>query len=373
VLVSGFETIMTPNDLSSGRPARVGFVGAGGIAPGHAEALRLLGDVELVAVCDLQASRAKSLASDYGFRAIYGSLPEMLSQEKLDVVHILTQPQHHVDPAVECLRANCHVYVEKPLGLTTRDCRRLVEESASTRLSVGVNHQLVYDPAITGIVDLLRSCRLGRLNHIWLTFTLSPTDLPVSDMNHFMFAAPGNLVFEYGPHPFSLIRKFVGKPHAVTALASDPASLPNGKTYYRSWQVSTVSELGTAQLSLSLGRGNREITLWAFGQDGCALTDLQRGTLQVHENSAFPLTANFRDVLTNARRTVKQATSRIVDQNLVKTKLKHGKAINAFYPAFRAFYDCLRAGRPVPEDAQAGYDVIDYCERTVGNATMVAE
>ena len=114
---------------------RVGLVGAGGIAPEHAEALRLLGDIELAAVCDLQTGRAKALAGEWGIGAVYTSLPEMLAAEKLDVVHILTQPQHHVDPAMECLRAGCHVYVEKPLGLTTADCRRVVEESAATGLS----------------------------------------------------------------------------------------------------------------------------------------------------------------------------------------------------------------------------------------------
>jgi predicted dehydrogenase len=363
---------MNTSGLSSGRRARVGFVGAGDIAPEHAKALRLLGDVELAAVCDAQASRAKALAADYGFRAFYTSLPEMLSSEEFDVVHILTQPQHHVDLAVQCLRSNCHVYVEKPLGLTRRDCRRLVDESASMGLAVGVNHQLVWHPCITGIVDLLRTCRLGRLNHVWLAFTISPSDLPVRDTQHFMFAAPGNMVFEFGSHPFSLIRKLVGKPQTVTALASDPASLGSGKTYYRSWQVSAVSELGTAQLSLSLARGNRENTLWVFGEDGCAMADLQRGTLHVHENSPYPLTAEFRDVLGNARRTVRQAASRILDRNLMKLELKDGRATNSFYPAFRGFYDALRAGRPAPEGAQAGHDVIDYCERTVENATMVS-
>ena len=364
---------MPPNDLSSNRRFRVGLLGAGGIAPEHAEALRLIGDIQLAAVCDLRASRAKSLAAEYGISGVYTSLPEMLAREKLDAVHVLTQPQDHVTPSVECLRAGCHVYVEKPMGLTTPECRRLVDESAASGLSVGVNHQLVWHPCITSILDLLRTRRFGRLNHVWLSFTVPPSSLPLKEIDHFMFAAPGNLVFEFAPHPFSLIRKLVGKPHAVTAMASDAASLANGKTYYRCWQVSCVSELGTAQLSLSFGRGNREITLWAFGQDGCALADLRRGTLQIHENSPYPLTADFRDGLRNSRRMASQATSRLVAENLVKVKLKQGCATNVFCRPFREFYDALRAGRPAPEDAAAGYDVVDYCERTVKDATMLAE
>lgn len=364
---------MTSNDRFSGRPARVGFVGAGGIAPEHAEALRMLGNIELAAVCDLQIPRAKSLAGEFGFGATYGSLPEMLAKEKLDVVHILTQPQHHVSPALECLRAGTHVYVEKPLGLNTKDCRQLVDESVSRGLSVGVNHQMIWHPGITAILDLLRSRRLGRLNHVWLTFTVTPGGLPVGEVDHFMFAMPGNPVFEFGPHPFSLIRKLVGKPLAVSSVASDVGTLSNGKPYYRSWMVSAVSQQGTAQLTFSLARGNREVTLWVFGEDGCAMADLKRGTLQVHENSPYPLTADFRDVMKNARGMMKQASSAIWNQNLVKLKLKHDRTLNLMYPAFRAFYDALRAGRPVPEGAEAGYDVIDYCERTVENKTVVSD
>lgn len=352
---------------------RVGLLGAGGIAPEHADALRLLGGIDLAAVCDLETGRAKALAGEWGIGAVYGSLPEMLAKEKLDVVHILTQPQHHVDAAIACLQAGCHVYVEKPLGLNTTDCRRVVDTAAETGLSAGVNQQVVWHPCVTGIVDLLRTRRLGRLNHVWIGFTVSPATLPVSDVNHFMFAAPGNLIYEFAPHPFSVIRKLVGKARVLTAVASDPASLADGKIYYRSWQVSAVSELGTVQLSLNFGRGNREIKLWVFGQDGSALADIHRGTVQVHENTAYPVTADFRDGLRNARRLAGQSTSHIVNLNLVKLKFKSSRATNTFYRAFREFYDALRAGRPAPEGAQAGYDVIDYCERTVRDAITVAE
>ena len=352
---------------------RVGFVGAGGIAPEHADALRLLGDIDLAAVCDLQVSRAEALAAAHAIPGVYSSLQEMLAKEKLDVVHILTQPQHHVDPAIECMRAGCHVYVEKPLGMTTQTCRRLVDEAASTGLTVGVNQQLVWNPGVTKILDLLRSCRFGRLNHVSLSFTVPPASVPTNDIRHFMFATPGNMVFEFGPHPFSIIRKLVGKPHSVTSVASDPATLADGKTYYRSWQVSTVSELGTAQFYFSIGRGIREVTLWVFGQDGSAVADLHRGTVTVHENSAYPLTADFRDGLRNAKAMAKQATARIVEQNLVKLKLRHAGPTNMFYPAFRDFYAALRAGRPAPEGAEQGYDVVDYCERTVANPVIVAE
>jgi predicted dehydrogenase len=356
----------------SDRRLRVGFVGAGGIAPEHAAALHLLGNVNLAAVCDLREDLTKVLAAAYGFRARYTLLSEMLSNEGLDVVHVLTQPQYHIDTAVECLNADCELYVEKPLGLTTVDCQRLVDRSVSSKHAVGVNHQHVWNPCMTGLIDLLRGRRLGRLNHVSIIYTVPPEVVPVRDVNHYMFGAPGNFIFEFGPHPFSLIRKLIGRSLAVTGLASDPCSLPNGNVYYRSWKISAVSERGTAQLSLIVGRGNREITLLAYGQDGCVIADLKRGTLQLHENSPYPLTADFRDGLANARSLSRQALSNLWNENVVKLKIKHGGATNSFYPAFRAFYNAIRNGQPAPEDANAGHDVIEYCERAVENMQVIS-
>ncbi len=113
---------MTPNVLleshrnelqaPGGRRLRAGFVGAGGIAPDHATALRLMGDVELAAVCDLQASRAKALAAEFGFAAVHGSVESMLDSHQLDVVHVLTPPQHHTAPALQCLEAGCLTMID---------------------------------------------------------------------------------------------------------------------------------------------------------------------------------------------------------------------------------------------------------------------
>jgi predicted dehydrogenase len=101
-----------------------------------------------------------------------------------------------------------------------------LDDSASSGNAVGVNHQLVWDPCITGLTDLLRERRLGRLNHVWLAVTIPPGGVPVRDVDHFMFAAPGNVIFESGPHPFSLIRKLIGRSLAVTSVASDPCLAP---------------------------------------------------------------------------------------------------------------------------------------------------
>src|SRR3954471_23757935 len=71
---------------------RIGIVGCGKIADGHAEILKFLDGAQLVAVCDREPILAEQLAVRFGVPAWYSSLDQMLAAERLDVVHITTPP-----------------------------------------------------------------------------------------------------------------------------------------------------------------------------------------------------------------------------------------------------------------------------------------
>ncbi len=358
-------------DESSSRNYRVGFVGAGGIAPEHADALGLLSGVEIVSVCDLQEQRARTLAEQYCIPHAYSSLKEMLERASLDVVHVLTQPQYHVASALECLGSGVNVYIEKPMGLSTNDCKLVAAEAAAHGRVVGMNHQLACHRLIDELVQAARDRRFGRINHVSVTYCVGFANLPTKEVNHYMFSTPQSLLFEYCPHPFSIIRRLLGKPKALTALASGQAQLENGKTYYQSWEIGAVADRGSAQLFFSAGRGNPEITVWVYGQDASAFADLNRGTLEFHENSPYPISTKLRDGVRNAGRLFRQSTGRYWDEHLVKLKLKPASITNPFYPPMSDFYRALRAGRPVGEDASAGHDVIAYCEMAAENMQTV--
>ena len=74
---------------SVGAVRRVGLVGAGYIADWHAQGLRSVENVELVAVCDRAMAKAQTMAAKFDVAQVYGSLKGMLAAEKLDAVHIL--------------------------------------------------------------------------------------------------------------------------------------------------------------------------------------------------------------------------------------------------------------------------------------------
>ncbi|MFD1465356.1 Gfo/Idh/MocA family protein [Lapidilactobacillus mulanensis] len=101
---------------------RVGIIGLGTISAVHLAVIRKSAQAELVAACDIDASKAAD-APDCHF---YQDVEEMLSQEKLDVVHLCLPHYLHVPMALLANRYHCHVLTEKPLGLSVADGERLV-------------------------------------------------------------------------------------------------------------------------------------------------------------------------------------------------------------------------------------------------------
>ena len=62
---------------------RAGVIGAGAIAVhGHIPGYQSVPDVELIALCDINQERAKSVAASKGIAHIYGDYREMLDKEE---------------------------------------------------------------------------------------------------------------------------------------------------------------------------------------------------------------------------------------------------------------------------------------------------
>src|SRR5687768_10461649 len=95
---------------------RVAIIGTGAFAAYHMDALRHAGDrVTVVAAANLDIEHGRAFCEKYSIPAFYASAGEMLSNEQIDLVHICTPPETHVDLSIQCLEAGAHVLCEKPL------------------------------------------------------------------------------------------------------------------------------------------------------------------------------------------------------------------------------------------------------------------
>jgi predicted dehydrogenase len=149
------------------RKYRIGIIGCGGIANGkHLPSLSKLSNVELVAFCDIIQESAATAAAKYGIEGalVCEDYREVLKDETIDIVHVLTPNISHAEISIAALEAGKHVMCEKPMAKTAEDAKRMVETAKRTgkKLTVGYNNRFRADSQ-----HLKNVCAEGELGHIY--------------------------------------------------------------------------------------------------------------------------------------------------------------------------------------------------------------
>ncbi|MDR2617353.1 MAG: Gfo/Idh/MocA family oxidoreductase [Treponema sp.] len=144
---------------------RIGVIGAGGIACSiHLPLLAAMAEVELRAVCDFFPQRAQKAAERFNIPGIFLSYHEMLAQENLDAVFVLVPPDGLFRAAGDCLLAGKHVFMEKPMGISSFQAKSLKEIAGSQRriLHTGFNRRFI--PLVREMVR--EFCRVSEITHV---------------------------------------------------------------------------------------------------------------------------------------------------------------------------------------------------------------
>jgi predicted dehydrogenase len=135
-------------------------IGSGFIGTVHVEALRRLG-VPVHGILGSSPDRAAQRARQLGLPRGYGSLAELLDDDRVEIVHV-TSPNHlHHPQVLEILEAGRHVVCEKPLALTADESAQLVESAARSGKVNAVNFNIRFYPLNQHAHELVASGELG--------------------------------------------------------------------------------------------------------------------------------------------------------------------------------------------------------------------
>ena len=118
---------------------QVGIVGTGFIGPAHIEALRRVGDIEVVALCDSNLAQAQQKARQLNVAHAYGQVEELLAHPGLQVVHNCTPNHLHAKINRQALHAGLHLFSEKPLCMLPDEARELVTLAEKAGMVHGVS------------------------------------------------------------------------------------------------------------------------------------------------------------------------------------------------------------------------------------------
>lgn len=144
---------------------RVGVIGAGGIARSvHLPALYDIESCDLVWICDLLEQRARDAAERWGAHEYGTDYTRLLQESKPDAVFVLVQPELTFRIALDCIHAGCHVFMEKPMGVTLYQAETLAREAAKARVQcqIGLNRRFI--PLIQTVLQKLTA--LGPIHQV---------------------------------------------------------------------------------------------------------------------------------------------------------------------------------------------------------------
>src|SRR4030095_12728043 len=91
--------------------------------------------LDIRGLADMVPAAAKARGREFGLKAV--SVDALLADPSIEIILNLTIPTTHVAVSLQALDAGKHVYSEKPLGVSFKDGKSLMERAAKRKLRVG--------------------------------------------------------------------------------------------------------------------------------------------------------------------------------------------------------------------------------------------
>ncbi len=171
------------------RTYRVGIVGLTGIAaarggtppkdsplrepmpPSHAAAYAVLPHTQVVAVCDIKADLLDRFRREWGHIwadvHTYTDYREMIANENLDIISVVTSDHSHADIVVDAANAGIKgILCEKPIATTLADADRMIEATEKNGAVMTIEHTRRWNPLYHQVRALVRGGDIGALRII---------------------------------------------------------------------------------------------------------------------------------------------------------------------------------------------------------------
>lgn len=147
---------------------KIALVGVGRFGKNHLRVLKELekdGLCTLYGVVDKRTEILDSVRKDYNVM-VTSNLTDILKRD-IDAVDIVTPADTHFKVCKECLAAEKHVFVEKPLTTNYVKAKRLVQSAAKKNRILMVGHIFRYSSAVKKIKELIDLGELGKIHYMF--------------------------------------------------------------------------------------------------------------------------------------------------------------------------------------------------------------
>lgn len=261
---------------------------------------------EIVALCDLNAERAKSLAERYSVPAYFADMDTMIEKCDFDILINATSIPFHHSINMRALQAKKHLYTEKPIAPTVEEASEQIEaaKAAGVKISAGPIHML--KPEMKSIKNLVQNGSIGTPSLIKCSCSHGGPEyfqFRDADPTWFYRKGAGSLV-DIGVHAIDIVTGLLGPVKSVSSIATISEKIRTVRSgAYDGMQIKADETPDNYIISLDFGDGTLGIIDSGFVQKASRIPPLSfeiygsQGTISNEMNHAqdWPTYEIFRD------------------------------------------------------------------------------
>jgi predicted dehydrogenase len=252
---------------------RVGLVGVGAAAQiNHIPALKRLEGVELVALADRDPEKAARVAQKFGVPRVHARLDDLLADDEIDAVDVLTPNFLHAPISIAALEAGKHVLCERPLARSADEAAAMLKaaKKADRVMMCCVQHRFRPDAQL--LRRFVEKGDLGTVFHAKAGWLRQRTDWDSDEWRAQRRESGGGVVLDLGFQMLDLSLWVLGSPavESVTASVHRPRKgdvEDSATAFFRLANGSTL----TVELTWGLLMEKDFAYLNLFGSGGAAL------------------------------------------------------------------------------------------------------
>ena len=144
----------------------MGLIGPGFVAGHHIDAVRRLGDVEVVAIAGSSQESADKKAGQYKVDRAYGDFHALIADPDVQVIHNTTPNYLHLPVTMAALEAGKHVISDKPLAMNAAEGRRLRDAAAAAKVAHVVTFNYRGNPLVQQARGMVARGEAGDLSFV---------------------------------------------------------------------------------------------------------------------------------------------------------------------------------------------------------------
>jgi predicted dehydrogenase len=156
---------------------------------------------------------------DMSGRRSYANLDDMLEDPEIDLVDITLPTYLHADAVVKALKAGKHVLSEKPMGLTSAECKKVLDAYKKAKTNYMVAQCIRFWPQYVAIKEMITSKKFGKLRSLALKRLANP---PMYSMGNWLMdhKKSGGALLDLHVHDIDFAAHMLGKPKRIYAKAT---------------------------------------------------------------------------------------------------------------------------------------------------------